>query len=408
MTHLKKMTGPGKATKSKRGPRPRTAARAKAGGPAMQAGARYQNRAAAWFAVQMLAEADLPWDLPEGTTIASVSCETTYSVDDIFAQSSQGGGLYGQAKNRLIWNSELLSALEQCVRQYSAPQRPNRTNTSLDLKKDRLLLIGGANSSESIRVHLPRVLARLRAPLSALRRVGGATTNKAEKDAFAKLKRALTASWRRVNRSHLKKAEFRRLCSLLYVHILDVDGDGEQVRAARSDLQKSVVSKRDQAPRAWTEIVAACTDLAVLRSGTDREQLRQTLQAKRIALQALPSYNADVSRLKDLTARAIQRLAKYAEILFAGRRVRIDRTCLPLLERSAKDGNVVVVGDPGSGKSGVLHGFVSALRSRGIDFVLMAADEIAALSLGHLREELDLEHDILEVLAKWTGKGRRI
>ena len=101
MTHLKKMTGPGKATKSKRGPRPRTAARAKAGGPAMQAGARYQNRAAAWFAVQMLAEADLPWDLPEGTTIASVSCETTYSVDDIFAQSSQGGGLYGQAKTGL-------------------------------------------------------------------------------------------------------------------------------------------------------------------------------------------------------------------------------------------------------------------------------------------------------------------
>src|SRR5205809_1874046 len=94
--------------------------RANAGRSAMHGGARYQNRVAAWLAVQMLAEVDLPWDLPEGTTAESISCETTNSADDIFAGTSDGGRVYAQAKTRLLWNSKLLSALKQCTQQYSA------------------------------------------------------------------------------------------------------------------------------------------------------------------------------------------------------------------------------------------------------------------------------------------------
>src|ERR1035437_8257783 len=91
--------------------------RSNAGGSAMQSGARYQNRAPAWLAVQMLAENDLPWDLPASTSAESINCETTNSADDIFATTSSGGRIYVQAKARLLWNADFVSALTQCVRQ---------------------------------------------------------------------------------------------------------------------------------------------------------------------------------------------------------------------------------------------------------------------------------------------------
>lgn len=63
-------------------------------------GARYQNRAAAWLAAQMLAEVDLSWDLPEGTTAESISCETTNSADDIIVSTCDSGRDYARAKTR--------------------------------------------------------------------------------------------------------------------------------------------------------------------------------------------------------------------------------------------------------------------------------------------------------------------
>jgi hypothetical protein len=369
----------------------------------MQGGARYQNRAAAWFAVQILAEADLPWDLPEGVVAESINCETTGSVDDILVGTSAGGTIYIQAKTKLLWNSELLSALKQCVRQYLDPLRGGGTKARLDAMRDRLVLISGPNSSEPIRIHLPKILARLRGPVSAIERVRDAAINKAEREVLAKLRRDMAAIWREVNCGHLAESEMRSICSLLHVHVLDVDGDGEQARGALSDLQKSVVLKRDQAQRAWTEIVAECTDLAVLRSGTDRECLRQKLQAKQIALQGVPSYRDDVKALTDLTQREMQRLAMHGGIICGGKRVQINRTCSVILQREASDANVVVVGDPGSGKSGVLSAFITNLRDQRADFVLIAADDISATSFGSLRVELSLQHDILDVMKAWSG-----
>ena len=47
------------------------------GGPAVHAGANYQNRVAAWSAVQILAGQDAvpDWDLPAGVTLESLQAE---------------------------------------------------------------------------------------------------------------------------------------------------------------------------------------------------------------------------------------------------------------------------------------------------------------------------------------------
>jgi hypothetical protein len=365
----------------------------------MQGGARYQNRVAAWFAVQMLAEADLPWDLPEGTTAESINCETTDIVDDIFAGTSDRGRIYVQAKKRLQWK-ELRSALNQCIGQYL---KMVAKSVPLDRARDRLLLVGGPNSPEPVRIHLPNLLERLRAPLVAIPRARDAALNATERKLLANLKKAMESIWRAQTRVRLTESEFRKICPLLYVQILDVDGGGDQTRDARKDLRRDVVLEKTQSSRAWNEIVDVFVDLAVVRSGIDRDALRQKLESKRITLHGRPSYRADVAALVDLTLRTTQRLAKYSEILCATRQIRIERACLPPLQREAREGNVLVVGEPGSGKSGALHAFITKLRGQGADFVLIAADDISAASLGALRSELALEHDMVDVLKAWSG-----
>ena len=57
-------------------------------------------------------------------------------------------------------------------------------------------------------------------------------------------------------------------------------------------------------------------------------------------------------------------------------------------------GNCLVVGEPGGGKSGVLHDAVSAMLRLGWDVVFLAADLVGAESPGQLRQELGTDLDL--------------
>jgi hypothetical protein len=64
----------------------------------------------------------------------------------------------------------------------------------------------------------------------------------------------------------------------------------------------------------------------------------------------------------------------------------------------------VLVGWPGAGKSGVLHDFAESCISEGRDVVFIAVDQIGARSLGELRNEIGLDHELIEVLLNWSGE----
>ena len=61
-----------------------------AGGAATAGGMNFQYRVTAWVAVHILAEKELslPWDLPEGTTLEWLRCETEQPVDDLMVKTT--------------------------------------------------------------------------------------------------------------------------------------------------------------------------------------------------------------------------------------------------------------------------------------------------------------------------------
>jgi hypothetical protein len=54
----------------------------------------------------------------------------------------------------------------------------------------------------------------------------------------------------------------------------------------------------------------------------------------------------------------------------------------------------------------VLHDFAESRINEGRDVVFIAVDQIGARSLGELRHEIGIDHDLLDVLLNWPGPDK--
>lgn len=210
-------------------------------------------------------------------------------------------------------------------------------------------------------------------------------------------------SFRNARGSTPTDVEFRELLSLIWVETLDVEESGAQEREAKSLLRRSVLLDAEQPDAAWAKLIERCAQYARRRSGGDRLALQRCLLDSKIGLAAVRSFESDIGSLRSRSQTTTQLLTKYSRIQIGETCVEIRRPAVGELTRLADVGSLLVVGEPGAGKSGVLHDFVEALCREERDAILLAADDVSASSLSGLRAELHLEHDVVEVLQNWPG-----
>jgi len=386
---------------------------ASSGGSAAAGGMDFQHRVAAWVAVYVLAEkaASPPWSLPADTVLEWFRCETEQPVDDLLVGTSGSGLVFSQTKRKLRLSSsqagsDLASALDQFVRQFTTCRNKSggshATDRPLDPARDRLVLITSPGSSEPIRVHLPNVLRSVR-NLTPGQALDEAATADEERRALSVVREHIRKSWQALLNGEPSDEELRQLLSLIRVHVLDVDVGAPGEQEAKNLLRSVVLRDPDQADQAWTTLVTLCAGYAAQRSGADRAALQRELLNTGLDLKVPRSYEEDIKRLRSHSQQTLGALAHLAQIRVGSTTIRIHRACTEALQHRAEDGSVLVVGEPGAGKSGALHDFVEALHDAGRDYVFLAVDRLAAQSLGELREELGLEHELPEVLENWPG-----
>jgi hypothetical protein len=382
------------------------------GGAATAGGMDFQHRVAAWVAAHILAEKDAtpPWDLHTGTTLEWLRCETEQPVDDLLVGTSAIGLVFAQVKRSLQLSksadSGLASALDQFVRQFVAC-RAKSTGTQpwdrpLDPARDHLLLITSPNSSEPVRVHLREVLRRLRL-LPSGQPLDHAVTNKANRRVLSIVRGLLIRSWQKILGTRPSDDELRQLLALIHVQVLDMDENADGEREARSLLRTAVLRDPDKTDTSWMQLVSFCASLAAQRSGTDRLGLQRVLLNAGLDLKAPRSYHNDIGRLRDYSRATFEALGHLAQICVGSAVIKIHRPSTEALIRAAEENSVLVVGEPGAGKSGALHDLVKALREEGRDYVFLAVDRLAARSLGEVRLEIGLNHELAEVLDNWAG-----
>ncbi len=136
----------------------------------------------------------------------------------------------------------------------------------------------------------------------------------------------------------------------------------------------------------------------------DRAGFQQLLVNHGIDIYWPRGYRQDIDQLSAKTEIAVQLLADFARLRIGTTEIRIDRRSTDELRRAADSGSLLVVGEPGAGKSGALYDLVDKLREDGRDVVFLSVDRLDASSLGNLRTELGLEHDVTDVLRNWAGR----
>ena len=383
------------------------------GGAATQTGINYQNRVAAWIAVRILAEqeASLPWNLAAKLTFEFLFCETGQPVDDILLGLSDGFAFI-QAKHTLTLqtgaDSDLASALDQFIRQFLANKNNRGTRPwerPLSAQLDRLVFVTGPHSSGPIKTQLPAILSRVHA-LRPEQALNDAATNQPELHALTIILGHLRRSFRNATGSDPNDHELRQILSLIRVFILDIDPGGMSEDESKNLLRRIILKDPTQVDLAWDNLLTnSCAGFAASKSGADRSRLQTLLSIAGIVLKIPFSYRDDIDKLLCFSRSMMDLLSDLSKIQVGSTAVKIKRKCTKSLKEVAEINSVVVVGEPGAGKSGALHDLIEILFEEGRDVIFFAVDKLDARSCPSLQKEIGLSRDLIEILKNWLGDG---
>jgi hypothetical protein len=381
------------------------------GGTATHSGTNYQNGVAAWIAIQVLAEtgATPPWGLPATVNFSFLRCETFEPVDDILVGTSSSGHAFLQAKHNLDLgttdSSDFASVIDQFVRQFHAHSTIGNTSAwdrPLDSTTDRLVLATSPNTSARVRVTLPTVLDRLRSLLPT-QSMDQAIASVEDKEVLKAFTGHVNRVWQKVKGALPSRDEFQAFAGLIRIHILDVDPGKSQEQEAQNLLRTVVLKNPAEAGQAWNTLVQACAGFAANRTGATRDDLQKLLISAGFNLRATTSYRADIQKLEnwsDITLRSLEALSDIR--ISSTKIVKITRDSTASLQDSARQGSLVVVGQPGAGKSGALFDAAQRLKADG-DVLVFAVGQFDAGSLGSIRNEIGCTHEIVDILRNWPS-----
>lgn len=379
-----------------------TAFDAKGGGDAAAAGMKFQAEVGAYFAVHLLAGRSIDERLDLGDArVASFRMESEAPVDDIVLETTAGGYVFVQAKTAVSASKDPSSPIgrtaEQFVRQWLASRSGagrRGWDRPLDPARDRLALVIGPRASAAISRDLAQALrSRRTSPSARLSRAAAAVL-----DEFRAL---LATAWRPFG-GDPDPSDLEGILALTSIVTFDFEGAHGQLAA---EILRPVVSDAASAGAAFGVLVRSCQGLMATRSGANESGLRTTLAAAGVPLAAPARFAADVEKLRTHAERVHESLSEYEETRVGGTDIRIGRECTEAVVSASVTSSLLLVGEPGAGKSAVLNAASARLRARGNEVVELAVDRLPVESWEGLRAELGLVNPLVDVLRNWPGAG---
>ncbi|WP_206745066.1 hypothetical protein [Micromonospora sp. CB01531] len=330
-------------------------------------------------------------------TVMHVGAQTGHHLDDVVARTDADNYALIQVKASMplgtAANSPLGKALEQVVQQYLQGQLAVNDGTSrpVDPQRDALVLCTDGAAPASVRVHLPAALTRTgsQPPGTPL----GHELTEEQNAAFRVVEAHIRRLWKICKAIEPDDEQVRGLLRALRVLVLDLDEGGASQSAAVAELS-TVLDSNAEARTAWPVLVAQGQAAAIGRSWRDRAALGVALSYERIHLTPPARYTADIARLRDLSEVNLRTLRSEAVLPVAGG-LYIPRSGATRLA-AAGDGNVLVIGDAGAGKSAVTQE-LATLRSVSQQVVVLRASDIAGAN------RIALSAPLTVVLRSWTG-----
>ena len=367
----------------------------------MSGGDGYQACVAAWFCAQILAEKNAvnAWRLNSGETFEMLETHTENPVDDIFVQTSLRRNLYISVKiqiyNQRSENSDFASFVSQAVSEFAESQEGGEADC-------RILLITSSKSSQKIRKGLRNIFADIRSSSHRVR--AGLPKNADEADVWMNFTTHAKTIWMKKLGSVPTDEQIRQLAGTIWIEVLDVEAGGSDELFSLSLLNSLLVGGNEQGETAWKLLIQYCQHLQTQSGGTNRQLLRNELVRLGLRLKATPSFAADIEKLKKISRKNLLLSHDLSVIKVGEKEIKINRPVKNVLMNAAEVGSLIITGDAGAGKSGVLYELANDTLTTEKDFVFLTVDKIEAKSRTALRGELEqLEHDLIEILNEWNG-----
>jgi hypothetical protein len=376
--------------------------RSRGGGNATAAGVSFQASVGAMFSSQLLTERSIDVRLKLGNVTArAIRFETEAPVDDILIETSGGGWIFVQAKTSITLSenvqSEFGKVASQLVRLWLACTEgtgSRRWDRPLDATRDRILIAVGAQTAAT-------VSGSLASALDALRASSASPMTQSQTRAVGRFDNALLAAWQTLLGREPMASEIGPLRKLVSVISYDFEGAD---RAAATEMLRSVVVDTNNVNAAFDVLTNECTKLMTLRQGATAIDIRRSVEQVGIKLKAAPSFQSDIEKLATYSERVEAHLRQYEETVVSNVRVNIERKCVDALIEAARKDSLLLVGEPGAGKSAVVSAAAQRLRNDGAQVIELAVDRLPVESLDGLRVELGgLSNPLRDVLDNWPG-----
>lgn len=353
------------------------------------------------FAATMLAELPLgaQLGLPADTLIRSIRFETRAPVDDILVETTTGGFVAIQVKTRLDYGKSPTSVFGSVVDQFArhwalasgrAVEEPWARPP--DPERDRLVLVIGRGSSNTV--------IRLEEALGSGIRAG--VTDAVLEDVRTTFLVGVEATWQAIGYTPAI-GELDKLLAVVRVIVVDTAGADRQVAV---EQLRGVAADRTDADALFVAAVDACLAAMRGREGLDAPSLRSHMVALGLRLQAPASMEGSVVALRAYSQRVAAHLQSYEDLGAGAGRLNVPRDCMPDVVAAAEAGSMVVIGEPGAGKSAVLSALSRELRARDAEVIELAVDRLPVTGLDALSRELGLQAPVLDVLQSWPGIDR--
>lgn len=248
------------------------------------------------------------------------------------------------------------------------------------------------------------VLRRLRG-VGIVQRPHDYTTTGEERTALDRGIRLVQRCWRNTGGPNPSWQEIAPFLKLLRVTTLTLEPDESDEQNAKYWLRDRILLRATAAEAAWKLLKDNAIGLAKRKAGVERAELQRMLRGADVPLRALRSYEADIDRLRGQTQTNLRALMRFSRIHYDGIEITIRREYEAIITQEADASSLVVIGDAGCGKSGLLAVFADQAQANGRHVLVLNAGELAAESLGQLRNELALEHELIDVIEHWEGEG---
>ncbi|TDY85008.1 UNVERIFIED_ORG: hypothetical protein DFO49_5058 [Herbaspirillum seropedicae] len=369
------------------------------GGAAAAAGIEFQAQLGALFSIQLLTQSPVDLALELGTAAPVwIRLETEAPVDDILVATSNDGFIAVQAKTSVNLSTSAIGGLAKTIQQFVRHWLACRDgrgdqlwDRTLDSAKDRLVLAVGPAAPASIRLDLPAALRSYTQPSPP-------TLTQDQQRAREVFEHCVQEAWNNSTTEPWDAGVLRDIAALVRVMTFDPAGaygnlmEELAARTTTRNLARPLIAALTQISQRWmTE-----------RSGGDLRQLRKALEHAEVSLSAPPSFERDINKLKAHSAQIASDLGPFEVIERADGHIRITRDCQAAAFAAAQEGSLLLIGEPGAGKSAVINSLARELRAHG-DVVELAVDRYNIQDLVGLKNELELEHDLIRVLEAWDG-----